>query len=114
MSKYASQKATAERLIKKQGKPVTLQHPVEVEGSYDPATGGPAINYQPVNGFGVFVRFTNNEIDGTTILSSDRKLIYSGEEIKKGDKYGAERLESVSSLDPDESGAILYIGQLRG
>lgn len=111
MADYSRQRATAERLIKKQGKPVTLQR--TIKGPYDPSTGGSVSTTQNIQGFGVFVRFTNSEIDGTTILSSDRKLIYSGEEIRKGDKYGAERLESVSPLDPDESGAILYIGQLR-
>lgn len=111
MTDYSRQGKTALKLIEKSGKPVTLQR--EIEGGYDPSTGGSTTTTETASGYGVFVRYSNQEIDGTTILSSDKKMLYVGEEPKAGDKYGLWRVVNPNPIDPDESGAIMYQCQLR-
>lgn len=111
MADYSAQRAIAQQLITDAGKAVTLTR--VTKGDYDPATGGNAETTSTLSGNGVFLRFSNREIDGTTILSSDRKLIYYGAEPKVNDIYGFERVINVKPLDPDESGAIMYTCQLR-
>jgi hypothetical protein len=108
---YANLRKTAERLIKTNGKAITLQR--ETDGAYDPTTGGTTTISSSASGYGILLNFSNSEIDGTTILSSDRKLIYSGEAPQVDDRYINERVVSVNPLDPDETGAIIYICQLR-
>ena len=112
MGDYTRARATAKKLLKKFGKTITLTR--TIAGTYDPATGGTTGDtVTNPSGLGVLLKFSNQEIDGTTILSSDRKLIYAGDELKVNDKYINERIVSVSPLDPDESGAIIYTCQLR-
>lgn len=111
MGDYSSQRATALKLLKKFGKVITVSR--SVAGEYDPATGTTSDTEETATGYGVLLKFSNSEVDGTTILSSDRKLLYTGEELKINDKYVNERIVSVSPLDPDESGAIIYTCGLR-
>lgn len=111
MANYPSLRATAARLITSNGKTITLRR--AAKGAYDPATGLSAETVANPSGVGVLLKFKNREIDGTTILGSDRKLIYSGDEPKVNDTYGDERIISVDPLDPDETGAIFYTCQLR-
>ena len=113
MGDYTRARATDKKLLKKFGKVINATRQVEVPDSYDPTTGGASYTSLTLTGLGVLLKFSNQEIDGTTILSSDRKLIYTGDELKVDDKYINERIVSVSPLDPDESGAIIYTCQLR-
>jgi hypothetical protein len=108
---YANMRALAARLISENGKPITLTR--TADGVYNPATGGTSVVTSNIEGDGVLLKYSNKEIDGTTILSSDRKMIYSGAEPKVDDRYINERIVSVMPLDPDESGAIMYTCQLR-
>ncbi len=110
MADYAKLRTTAERLIKSNGKAVTITH-IE-EGEYDPSSGVTTTT-TTISGYGVLLNYSNTEIDGTAILASDKKMIYSGEEPTQGDKYGFYRIVSVSPLDPDETCAIIYTLQLR-
>lgn len=111
MGDYTRQRETATRLITKNGKSITLNR--VTQGAYDPSTGDASEVASTAVGVGVLLKFSNNEIDGSNILSSDRKLIYTGQEPKIDDRYINERVVSVNPLDPDESGAILYTCQLR-
>ena len=108
---YANLRTTATRLLTNNGKTITLTR--ETDGAYDPSTGGSTVVTTNPAGVGVLVRYRNNEVDGTTILSSDRRLIYTGDEPKIDDRYGVERIVDVFPIDPDESGVIVYTCQLR-
>ena len=108
---YANMRALAARLISENGKPITLTR--TTNGAYDPATGGATETISNIEGNGVLLKYSNREIDGTTILSSDRKMLYTGTEPKVDDRYINERIVSVMPLDPDESGPIMYTCQLR-
>ena len=108
---YTKLRATAQRLLASNGKAITMVR--TIDGAYDPATGSTGATTINVSGVGVLLKYSNKEIDGTTILGSDRKLIYSGDELQVDDQYINERVVSVMPLDPDETGAIIYTCQLR-
>lgn len=108
---YANLRTTASNLLTKKGKAVALQR--ETQGDYDPLTGGYAVILSNITGVGVFARYRKDEVDGSNILRSDRKLIYSGTEPQVNDRYGDERVVDSMPIDPDESGAIIYLCQLR-
>lgn len=112
MGDYTRQRATALRLIEKSGKPVTMQR--TAQGEYDPSTGGSVDTVTSINGYGVMLNFKNTEIDGSNILSGDRKMLYVGDEPKVNDVYINKRVVEANPLDPDESGAIMYTCQMRG
>jgi len=111
MANYAKLRQTAERLIAASGKAITVIR--TTDGAYDPVTGNTGATTSNVSGVGVLLKYSNKEINGTTILGSDRKLIYSGEALQVDDQYVNERIVSVIPLDPDETGAIIYTCQLR-
>lgn len=108
---YANMRALATKLITENGKPITLIR--TTDGVYDPATGSTGSTTSNVEGNGVLLKYSNKEIDGTTILSSDRKLLYVGTEPEVNDRYVTERIVNVDPLDPNESGVIFYSCQLR-
>lgn len=112
MADYSKLRKTAETLIAKSGKPVSFSR--LTKGSFDPLTGDTSGDILGgTSGFGVMLRYKNSEIDGTTILSSDKKMIYSGEAPVINDTYLDWRIKRVEPLDPDESGALFYTLQLR-
>lgn len=108
---YANMRALATKLITDNGKPVTLNR--TTDGAYDPTTGSTSEVSSTVIGNGVLLKFNNREIDGTAILSSDRKLLYVGEAVQVDDRYNGWRVVNFEELDPNESGVILYTCQLR-
>jgi len=110
---YASQRATALRLLIKFGKSVSLVRESS-GGTYDPGTGvtSGAVSLT-LTGSGVLLNFNNSEINNDTILSTDRRLLYQGDALQIGDMYGNWRVYSVMELDPDESGTILTTAQMR-
>lgn len=112
MSFYANLRTSALATLTKFGKSITFSR--TVSGGYDPATGGTTGDTtETATGVGVLVNYKNIEIDGTTILASDRKIIYSGEEPQINDSYSSWRVVAVNPIDPDESGNIVYICQVR-
>ena len=114
---YTAQIATALKLLTQFGKSVTLTREDD-GGAYNPVTGvttgGSTLN---LSGVGVLLNYKNSEVSSTTdssdIRTTDRKLIYQGDELLIGDKYGTARVYSVANLDPDETGTIITTAQLR-
>lgn len=111
MSKYSSQATLAEKLISMKGVPVTITR--TTAGAYDPVTGGVTSTTTTLSGNGVFLNYTIRDIDGTNVLTGDRKVLYTGQEPKKGDYIGDEQIISVMPLNPDNSTAIMYTLQVR-
>ena len=111
MANYSKLRETAAKLIKANGKAITLTR--TVQGAYDPASGGTTDTTTTVIGNGVLLRYSNRDIDGTNVLSSDRKMIYAGQVPEVNDRYNLERVVSIETLDPDESGALMFTCQLR-
>ena len=111
MGDYSKARATAKRLLTKFGKSIQADR---VTGSnFDPLTGSETESSQQLNGIGVLLNFNQYEIDGQNILATDKKLIYSGDELKVGDKINGKRVQTVEPLNPDLSGAIIYTCGLR-
>ena len=110
---YTKLAATANRLLGLNGKSVTIVR--TAKGTYDPAAGETTGDTnQNIVGNAVFVNFKNSEIDGKNILSSDKKMIFSGVELLVDDRYLTGRVHAVTPIDPDESGDLsIYICQLR-
>ena len=56
-------------------------------GSYDPATGAPSITYADFPCFGFIYDYADREINGTSVLAGDRRIIISppGIEVAPGD-----------------------------
>ena len=98
---------------------VELGIPVELDrgnsaATYNPVTGkfeGGVVVL--LNGLGVLVGYKNREIDGTEIRATDRKLLFQGDELLIGDLYKKWRVHAINNIDPDESGTILTIAQMR-
>ena len=110
---YDRARASALKLLTNFGKSISLTR-VDSGGVYDPVsgetTGGTTIS---VDGVGVLLGYKGNEINGTTILADDRKLVFHGDLLAIGDEYNSFRVFSFSDINPDESGVILTIAQLR-
>ena len=114
MSYYDGLKTEVSALLAELGQPVAFTR-AGAGGVYDPlagtfAGGAPLTR----NGVGVVCRYTFAEIDGVNVISSDRKMVYSGESVAVGDMYRTARVMHVGPVDPDESGPIVYVIQLRG
>lgn len=76
---YSKLAATATRLIKKFGAPVTL--PRETGGSSDPVTGEETAGVDAtVTTTGVMLNYDAKLIDGVNILASDRVLVLTNEQ----------------------------------
>ena len=111
---YAALAAEAGALLAEFGKSLTLTRE-DVGQTYDPTTLTlPDDTPLSLNGVGVLVGFKANEIDGENVLGTDRKLIYQGDELAIGDKYGKYRVHWLNKIDPSEDGTIVTIAQLRG
>lgn len=67
---YDKLSATAERMIEKYGRSVALVSITKSGTDYDPIITETSVNAKMVES-----RFTSNEVDGTLILSSDKKFI---------------------------------------
>ena len=110
---YAPLRKVARDILLRFGHAVTLERE-QSGGVYDPVTGvttaGSAIE---LVGVGALLSYNRRDIDGTNILATDRKLYFSGDDLNVGDLYGAYRVHQVNRIDPDESGTILTIVQVR-
>ena len=113
MGDYTASRALTLKLLTQKGKPLTLTR--EESGAvYDPVSGtysgGTTLN---LNGVGVLLNYKASEINGDSVKSTDRKLLFQGDDLMINDKYGDYRVYFASNLDPDESGTILTTAQLR-
>lgn len=113
MGDYTSQRATTLKLLTKFGKAAVLTR--EEDGAaYNPETGtnsGGATLL--LTGVGVLLDFKRNEINNSTILATDRRLLFQGDTLEIGDEYNNWRVHALTNLDPDESGIILTTAQMR-
>ena len=113
MGDYTEDRAAVFESLTEAGKSLTLTR--EEDGAvYDPVSGtysgGATLN---LNGVGVLLNYKASEINGDSVKSTDRKLLFQGDDLMINDKYGEYRVYFVSNLDPDESGTILTTAQLR-
>lgn len=72
---YARMAKTSNRLLLGKGQPVTLTH--VVPGVYDPATGQIVNATTTQTGTGAVVEWGNRDIDGSLILTTDKRLLLS-------------------------------------
>lgn len=99
------------RNIKKYGKSLTFNRVTYPES---PAPGDVVVPTEtPIVGLGVFGKYKTEDIDGTTILRSDRRVLWIGDEIKNGDKYGDYTVNSVIPFSPKDDTPEFYDIQLR-
>ena len=111
---YDDMRATTLGLLTEFGKTVELIRVSNDVGDYDPVTGTfPPAPDTILTGKGVLLDYLANEINGTSILSTDRKMLYQGDALLVDDKYNNWRVFALDNLDPDESGTILVTAQMR-
>jgi hypothetical protein len=87
MTLDARARATALKLLTKNGQVIALTQ--ITSGAYDPATGSVAITETVHTGVGVALNYSQDMIDGTTILQSDQRVYLNpqlGATPKAGDK----------------------------
>lgn len=110
---YAELRDDVLELLNEFGNPLTLLR-AEDGATYDPKAGTfSGGGTTSVNGVGVLVGYSNKEIDGTTIRATDRKLLFQGAALLIGDTYNKWRVLEINNIDPDESGTLLTIAQMR-
>lgn len=109
--------ASAKTLIADFGYALTLTR--VTSASYNSATG---TNTQTTSSFsvvGAVTNYTENEIDGVTILSDDRKIIMqSGVAVPQVNDtvtgfYGTMRIVSVNTMTVTTSTDMFYVCQVR-
>lgn len=111
---YDDARATALELLKEFGNDLTLVREDNTPANYDPITGTYPDNPDIILfGTGVLLNFKKNEIDGTNVQVTDRKLLYQGDALEIGDLFNSWRVHNFMNLDPDESGTILTTAQMR-
>jgi hypothetical protein len=110
---YAALRDTVLELLDEFGNPLTLTRE-NAKATYDAAAGGHTGGYTAeLEGSGVLVGYKNSEIDGTEIKATDRKLLFQGDALAVGDLYNGARVHAINDIDPDESGTLLTIAQMR-
>jgi len=78
---YSSTQATADRLITKFGQSVVITN--KSAGAYDPSTGTSSSVTTTQNAVAAIFDRGSNEIDGTLILTGDKKMLFSAVGITK-------------------------------
>lgn len=119
MGKYDAQKLTASRLLAKFGAAITISNANDQSGGFDPETGE-QITSTPSDDIacnGVMLGYKLNEIDGTTVLHGDAKIICDAPTKPNIDSVidisgDIWRIVSVSVVQPDGD-AIIYTLQVR-
>lgn len=107
-----------QQLMRTHGYTVTFKRP-QSGGSYDPATGtvtgGSEISW---TGVGVFTNFRDEEVDGTSILTDDRKLLLQAVDLEREPEVSdtVDDTVQVINVRKMQSGptVIAYILQTRG
>jgi hypothetical protein len=80
---YSKSKLLADRLLDQFG--VTRTFTRETTSSFDPSTGTNTTSTESFTASVVWLAFNRDEVDGSTILESDARLLISGE-VKVGDE----------------------------
>ncbi len=109
---YAKSAETAKKLLTKFGKDQVITH-IE-QGEYDPILGGSVDVETTLNGVGVMLNYDTRQIDGTQIISGDKKLLWSGARPSIGDKFLDYRIVNIIELNPTGDVSVLFTIQLRG
>ena len=110
---YGPVRATVEAVLGKFGKALILTRKGN-GGDLDPLTGKKTGGVDlPRNGVGVVTRFARMEIDGDAVLSTDKKLLWSGDSLAVGDIYDGLRVHDLHVVDPNQTGDILTVAQMR-
>lgn len=107
-----------QQLMRTHGYTVTFERP-QSGGSYDPTTGtitgGSELTW---SGTGVFTNFRDEEVNGTSILTDDRKLLLQAVGLEHEPEVGDTIDDTVQVLTVRkmQSGAtvIAYVLQTRG
>lgn len=107
-----------EQLLETHGYSVSFSR-AQSGGSYDPATGtvtgGSTLTW---TGRGVFVNYRNEEVDGTSITTDDRKLLLQAVDLTREPEPGdtIDGTVQVLNVQKMQSGSTVigYILQTRG
>lgn len=111
---YSKTRATAQRLINRFG--ATLTFTREAAGSYDPTTGSTSNTTTNYTTNVVWLEYSKDEVDETTIFRGDAKLICDGQVepddlvIYQGETW---RIVDTSPLNPTGSDRVLTTAQAR-
>ena len=110
---YSDTRKVARDILITFGKAITLQREQD-GGVYDPVTGTTSAGTTTsLSGVGVILAYHRSDIDGVNVLVTDKKLYFSGDDLKVGDIYNDYVVHHVERIDPDETGTILTIAQVR-
>lgn len=107
-----------QQLMSTHGYTVTFKRP-QSGGSYDPSTGtvtgGTELTW---NGIGVFTNFREEEVDGTSITTDDKKLLLQAVGLTREPEVGDTIDDTVQVLNVRKmqsgSTVIAYVLQTRG
>lgn len=111
---YSSVRATSQKLIDRFG--ASFEFKREAYGAYDPATGSTSSTETTFNTNVVWLEYSKDEIDETSIFRGDAKLVCDGQvEPEDTVTYQGEiwRIIDTSPLNPTGSDRILTIAQAR-
>jgi len=106
------------QLLKTHGYAVSFQR-VQSGGSFDPATGtvtgGETLTW---SGRGVYINYMDQEVNGTSITTDDRKLLLQADGLIRAPEPGdiAVGVGQVLDVQTIQSGAtvVAYVCQVRG
>jgi hypothetical protein len=111
---YSGVRASAQRLIDRFGANFTFTR--EAAGAYDPTTGSTSTTTTSYTTNIVWLEYSKDEVDETTIFRGDAKLVCDGQ-VEPDDTvvYQNEtwRIIDTSPLNPTGSDRILTIAQAR-
>ena len=107
-----------QQLMRTHGYAVTFKRP-QSGGSYDPVTGKVAGGTELTwTGVGVFTNFREEDVDGTSILTDDRKLLLQAVGLEREPDVGdiVDDTVQVLNVRKMQSGStvIAYVLQTRG
>lgn len=100
-------------LLSHHGKPVTISY--KTFTAYDPATGLVTSTGSDIQSTGFIYSFDKEEIDGTSVLMSDRKCLLSGSLSQSPEPNDTINGLTIISVSQIESGGdvMCYMCQLR-
>lgn len=108
---YAPLASTAEKLIENFGEELVYKE--ITKGAYNPATGTSADSTVESNIFAVKMDYKSGEINGTTILNGDVKLLVKGNGFKIDSYFEISnedyRIVSINELKPGDTSIITEI-----
>jgi hypothetical protein len=113
-----SLKLSVDNITARHGYTVTFTRPT-AGGSYDPASGT-VTGAAPLTwtGQGIYVNYMNEEVNGTSITTDDRKLMVRGTGIERDPEPGdlVDNLYQIINVRKTQSGStvLAYVCQVRG